>query len=218
MSAETLWLGWADPSAAGRYRADTLSAQDASRASRPRSERAERDWRASRALLHDLRSTIAGAGRESLSHSAGHALCARAPAGWDVGADLERMRPRDIRPLAPWSCDPAECAMLDALAGDSLLECFYLLWTLKESFVKAAGLDFPRDLRSVGLRPCPRGGGLQLRAPAGGWRARSYRLAPDWIASVVWRQPCGLEPEIRWRAAAGCSVPALRPLGAWSAD
>ncbi len=76
------------------------------------------------------------------------------------------------------------------------LRAFYQLWTLKESFIKAAGLDFPADMRSVEdwrrtrhRRLRRRRGrpwaGWRLRAPGPGWHARSAMLDDAWAASVV---------------------------------
>lgn len=172
------------------------------------------DWQVSRALLHDVRQSPGSGCVTSLSHSGGHAICAQAPAGWAVGADLERMRARDEPRLAEWICSPAEQEALLALEDTMRREYFYLLWTLKEAFIKAAGLDFPADMASVGLMPdaC---GGWRLRAPSGEWRARSWRLGTEWTASVVWSAPNDELGEPQWRAAAGCALPRLAVSGAW---
>lgn len=91
-----------------------------------------------------------------------------------------------------------------------------MLWTLKEAFIKAAGLDFPADMAGVGLAPAH--GGLMLRAPAGTWGACSYRVGDEWMASVVWQQPVAasagpVRPD--WRAATICQLPQFVVLGQW---
>ncbi|OWT77713.1 4-diphosphocytidyl-2C-methyl-D-erythritol kinase [Achromobacter sp. HZ34] len=157
----------------------------------------------------------------SLSHSDGHALVAHGPAGWRMGVDLERKRVRDLEALAPWCCDDAEQAHLQALAEADRLTFFYQLWTLKESFIKAAGLDFPADMRTVGLRA--QADGWALRAPAGTWDARCWTIGEDWVASVVWSMPdggqatlAGPAEALHWRAARNCVLPPVRTVYAAS--
>jgi 4'-phosphopantetheinyl transferase len=145
----------------------------------------------------------------SLSHSGGHALVGIAPAGWRIGVDLEAIRARDTGRLAQWCCTDAEQQALAHCADEARRsKAFYLLWTLKESFIKAANLDFPADMRSVGLMPdappspaldLPADAGWEkdghpwagwrLRAPQVGWHAWAAVVDDAWIATVVWRRP-----------------------------
>jgi 4'-phosphopantetheinyl transferase len=212
-----LLLTLAGPTEASRYSADALSPEDAGRAARPRSPKAEQDWQVSRALLHACRGHTRAACAESLSHSHGHALLAQAPSDWRIGVDMEMIRPRRVLVLADWACSAGEIEWLrsrsDAYAR---LRCFYMLWTLKEAFIKAAGLAFPADLRRYGLD-----GGigqpLSLRAPAGAWRAGTYFLEPHWIASAVWLPATeGMDEPPQWRAGPASTLPAVAPLGAWT--
>ncbi|WP_094854340.1 4'-phosphopantetheinyl transferase family protein [Bordetella genomosp. 10] len=212
-------LLWGGPAAAADYDPAVLSDADAARAGLPRTPRAALQWRVSRAALRQ-----AGAGTRgdaprawSLSHSDGHALVARAPAGWRVGVDLERRRPRDVAALAQWCCDAGEQAHLAALPEARRLAFFYRLWTLKEAFIKAAGLDFPADMRSVGLQAlqAQAAGRWTLRAPAGAWRARCWEIGEDWVASVAWSVDDGAAApgpagEPAWRTARGCVLPPVR--------
>lgn len=219
MDIQELLIWWADQSAASSYRPEQLSAEDAARAAAIRSAKALRDWKASRALLHDVRSRQPDSRTASLSHSHGHAIVATAPPGWKVGADLEAILPRDVQGLAQWVCSPDERELLARLPDDARLFRFYQLWTLKEAFIKAAGLDFPADMASVGLGPTP--SGWALRPPSGRWGACSYRLGAGWMASVVWQAPEGsicrtVEPV--WTGAAGCPLPAVLIQGRWQAD
>ena len=207
-------MWWADKGAADRYRSEDLSAEDALRAPALRSAQAQGDWRVSRALLQSVRQAVPDAAT-SLSHSGGHAVCAAAPRGWTLGADLERVRPRDVLRLADWVCTVAEREALAGLQGAARQRRFYLLWTLKEAFVKAAGLDFPADMAAVGLAPDGQTG-WRLRAPPGRWRACSWRLGEDWIASVAWRAQPGSAAAPQWRAGAACVLPPLAILGEWA--
>ncbi|WP_220805496.1 4'-phosphopantetheinyl transferase superfamily protein [Achromobacter sp. UMC46] len=206
---------WADQSAAVLYQEKDLSAEDVHRAPGSGSRQARRDdWQVSRALLHEARRSMAPGAVLSLSHSGGHAVCAQAPAGWRLGADLERMRARDVPRLAAWICSPAEAAALAALEGAAQLARFYLLWTLKEAFIKAAGLDFPADMASVGLMPDARGG-WRLNAPAGAWRACSWRVGDAWMASMVWLAPSDNAMSPQWRTVAACPLPPVTLIGHW---
>ncbi|MFY0479115.1 4'-phosphopantetheinyl transferase family protein [Achromobacter marplatensis] len=207
---------WADKSAAVLYKQENLSDEDARRAPGNGSRQARRDdWQVSRALLHDVRSAMPPGAVLSLSHSGGHAICGQAPAGWKLGADLEPMRARDIPRLAEWVCSPAEAAGLAALDGEAQQERFYLLWTLKEAFIKAAGLDFPADMASVGLAPDV-AGGWRLNAPTGAWRACSWRVGRAWVASMVWLAPSDNAMSPQWRATTGCPLPPVTLMGHWT--
>ena len=125
-----LALWWACTAATEEYRPQALSPEDARRAPAIRSAKALLDWRVSRALLQSVRTAGATPQALSLSHSGGHALCAQAPADRAVGADLERIRPRDIHALAAWVCSAAEQAWLRDAASLPLRQTrFYLLWT-----------------------------------------------------------------------------------------
>jgi 4'-phosphopantetheinyl transferase len=231
-SAFFLW--WASPEVARHYRRDRLRAADQARAEVARSPRAERDWRVSRALLWQASATWPPGADPAISitHSRGHAAVAAAPAAWRIGVDLEAMRPRDVAALAEWCCTAEEQAALAACSGVTRLRVFYVLWTLKEAFVKAAGLRFPADMRTVGLLPSgdpsAEPGGWRLRAPAGPWRAYAAVLDGGWVVSVVWRVPGDGVASARtgelprdnaapaWRA--GPDVPLPRVEAAWRWD
>jgi 4'-phosphopantetheinyl transferase len=213
-----LRLTWAGPDAAQQYRLTDLSAKDALRAEKVRTPKAQRDWQVSRVLLHACREQVMSESIESLSHSGGHALLAQSRSGWRIGVDLEKIRPRRVLALAEWACSHDEVAWLHSQPDDSArLMHFYMLWTLKEAFIKACSLSFPADLRRYGLS-VSHGQPPALRAPAGAWRARSYQLEGGWVASVVWLPaPGGLtaeEPE--WRAGPVSPLPAIELLGAWT--
>lgn len=210
-------LGWATPESAAHYDPAALRPEDRARAGQARGTRADRDWRVSRALLASL---PRGHRAASLSHSKGHALCvALAPDEPDrrVGVDLERVRPRDAAALGRWVCDAGEQQVLARLQADPgrQLEYFYMLWVLKEAFIKAAGLDFPADMQGVGFDGEPEGA-LRLRPPAGAWNARLLRLEPDWMAALVWEGGDAAMPRLTWHAAPATALPSLHSLGHWT--
>lgn len=205
---------WADQSAAAHYHVKDLTPEDAQRAPGRTRGKAKEDWQVSRALLHAVRQAPPVPGVMSLSHSHGHALCAKAPLGWSLGVDLERMRPRDFSSLGGWICSAQEASALSALTGQEQAEWFYLLWTLKEAFIKAAGLNFPADMASVGLTRDAQGR-WRLRAPSGEWRASSWRVGSEWMASAVWSQAGGDATCPQWRTPTACALPVLTQLDIW---
>ncbi|KGD92206.1 4-diphosphocytidyl-2C-methyl-D-erythritol kinase [Achromobacter sp. RTa] len=214
MKTQELFVWWADARAARRYRIENLSADDLRRAQAVRSAKAQGDWRVSRALLHEVRAELPPGGATSLSHSGGSAVCAATSAARPLGADLERIRPREVLRLADWVCTPEERGVLAGLDGARQLQHFYLMWTLKEAFIKAAALDFPADMASAGLAAGP-DGAWRLRAPPGRWKACSWRLGDEWISSVVWDVGTGESIRPLWRTVTGCELPAVTVLGEW---
>ncbi|MDR1994341.1 4'-phosphopantetheinyl transferase superfamily protein [Azonexus sp.] len=214
-----LILGWTGPDMAAQYRESDLSDSDRAREAGIRGPRRLLDWQVSRALLADMRQL--GAGGEiamSLSHSAGHALCACAPSTWKVGVDLERIRERDVRAFAQLTCNESEQLALERLAGQQHLEFFHVLWTLKEAFIKAAGLSFPADMPAVGLDLSANETGV-LRAPSEGWQARVFRVHSDWVAAVAWQQGAGdyagEDVEPIWHGGTVAALPLCRQIGVW---
>ncbi|MDR2213395.1 MAG: 4'-phosphopantetheinyl transferase superfamily protein [Pseudomonadales bacterium] len=211
---KAIHLWWASPSAAAAYSAQALSPADRPRAQRPRGAKAELDWRVSRALLARA---APGACSLSLSHSAGHALCGQTGPGIRLGVDLERLQARDVTKLAAWVCDAGEREALARLshAPERQLEFFYVLWTLKEAFIKAAGLDFPADMRGAGLS-LAENREPALRPPAGKWHARVFWLAPHWMAAAVWSGGETTQTaSVIWHPGPASPLPDYRLLGSW---
>lgn len=117
-----------------------------------------------------------------------------------IGVDLERIRPRDLAALLPQFAHPDEIAWWHAQSDPAI--AFYRLWTLKEALLKAGGLDFPADLRRVGLMCDAQAGttqGLSLRSPAGhGWHGLSAVLDGQWLLACVWPADTS-RPELLWQ-------------------
>jgi len=84
----------------------------------------------------------------SLSHSGGAGLCAIVPAGAEVGCDLETVEPRSPAFLADYFTDEEQALVARTLAAgrDRVLT---LLWSAKESALKALGCGLRSDTRSV---------------------------------------------------------------------
>jgi 4'-phosphopantetheinyl transferase len=108
----------------------------------------------------------------SLSHSGGYAALHVGTAGSRVGIDIETSRPRNFQSLAGLAFAPQEARQLQALPQPAVMQRFYLLWTLKEAFAKALGIDLVSALR-----------GCSFERFADGWRA-SVPTALPWSAVV----------------------------------
>lgn len=130
----------------------------------------------------------------SWSHSRDTALFAagRGPLGFEVGVDVERVRPRARSlELARRFFAPAETAWLASLEGDALLMAFLELWTAKEAVLKAHGGGLSYGLHraaflrtDAGLTPGAFDGDI---APSAAWQVHPVALGEGLVSSVAWR-------------------------------
>lgn len=85
----------------------------------------------------------------NLSHSGDHGILAIGR-GAEIGIDIETtIAPRDIRRLAQSVFSTDEKKTLDAIADDALTGPFFTCWTRKEAYLKAIGLGFTIDPKSI---------------------------------------------------------------------
>lgn len=84
----------------------------------------------------------------SLSHSGGQALCVVAPPGLAPGCDLERIEPRGDAFVETFFT-ARECAWLAAAGDADQTLLVTLLWSAKESALKALRHGLRKDTRSV---------------------------------------------------------------------
>jgi len=84
----------------------------------------------------------------SLSHSREQGLCAIDPAGGPVGCDIEFVEPRSPQFTADYFT-PAEVSALAAVPMAERPLVVTLVWSAKESALKALGEGLRRDTRSV---------------------------------------------------------------------
>ncbi len=141
----------------------------------------------------------------SISHSGGFALCAIAPVGVPLGCDLETIEPRSDLFVSDYFT--AEERALIASAPDGDRHCLIaLLWSAKESALKALHLGLRADTRSVTVDEIGRRGShqswlpLRVRHASGqtfhGW----WRRAGSLMRTVVADPPPALPRELRQRA------------------
>jgi 4'-phosphopantetheinyl transferase len=104
----------------------------------------------------------------SLSHSHGVGFCALAEAGTLLGCDVEKVEPRSAAFIADYLTE-AEQEMVRLSGEGSRDELVTLLWSAKESALKAVGEGLRGDPRSVEIRPGKRMNGCweALRAVDG---------------------------------------------------
>lgn len=134
------------------------------------------------------------AGRDvSWSHSGDRLLLALAE-GVDVGADLERLRPRArVLEVAQRFFAPSESAWLHAQDAGIRDLAFVRLWCAKEAVLKAhgRGIAFGLHRFEVGERD----GAMQVLdadpglGPVARWSLREFEPLPGYRAALAWRTP-----------------------------
>lgn len=103
----------------------------------------------------------------SLSHRGGLALCTVAPAGTALGCDLEAVEPRSEAFVRDYFTAAEAAWVLAADAADRALLA-NLVWSAKESALKALRTGLRRDTRSVEVE-------LGGDAGSGGWHPMAVR-------------------------------------------
>lgn len=137
----------------------------------------------------------------SWSHSGDVAVLAvgRGPVGFQVGVDIETIRPRArALELSRRFFAATETAWLESLPAADVLNGFLSLWTAKEAVLKAHGGGLSYGLHRVAFeigdgraRPATFDGEV---SPASAWQVHPLELAGDQVAAVAWR---GCERAIR---------------------
>ena len=119
-------------------------------------------------------------------------LCAPQPL--TAGVDIEFIRPRDFKALSALVCTQEEQDYLETANWPS--ETFYRLWCFKEALIKAANLDFPSDMKSVGY-VFDSGQPVGLRAgKQTDWHGTSAILADTMALACVWQ---GKAVALQWQ-------------------
>ena len=114
--------------------------------------------------------------RVSISHRDGLGLCAVAPPGFAIGCDLELVEPRSDAFVSDWF-DDFERAWV--AAGDTHARTA-LVWSAKESALKALGTGLRRDTRELRVEPG------SATSPAT-WSPLRVRVAGDGVLAGWWR-------------------------------
>lgn len=91
----------------------------------------------------------------NLSHSGQLVVCA--VDSLPVGIDVEEIQPIDMS-IAQNCCTQEELTWLTASKAEDRLKCFYELWTIKESYLKAKGEGLASPLDSFSIHKSAEGG------------------------------------------------------------
>jgi len=124
--------------------------------------------------------------RFNLSHSGERVMCA--VSGSDIGCDVEQIASPDLRVAKRFFCPEEYEAIRRCPDETEQARLFYRYWTLKESFIKAAGLGLAIPLNEFCIRIGSRSGtprvqtaaGSSLREPAPA--ETELRLCPETIS------------------------------------
>lgn len=106
----------------------------------------------------------------SLSHRAGQAIAALAPSRVAVGCDLEKIEPR-LDAFVTDYFTPEEQLLVENMPAPSRPALVTLLWSAKESALKALGQGLRLDTRSISVN-VGNGQGMSRHLPAGFQMAR----------------------------------------------
>ncbi|MGH0030185.1 MAG: 4'-phosphopantetheinyl transferase family protein [Myxococcota bacterium] len=186
-------LLWLERAASPPREPDWLSPGERERLARVRLPARRRDfrrgrWTAKRAIAHalggigqgdfaalDVRADARGAPRAffrgrpldcelSISHRSGGVLCLVGAAGSLPGCDLERCEERSPA-FERHFLDDAERDWLGGLADGARAQAANLLWSAKESALKALRIGLDVDTRSVRVHPASDGASLRVDVP-----------------------------------------------------
>jgi 4'-phosphopantetheinyl transferase len=116
----------------------------------------------------------------SLSHRAGRAMCAVSRSVEALGCDVEIIEPRSDAFVADYFV-PEEQALVARASGPERLELVTLLWSAKESALKALRTGLRLDTRSVVVVPMD--GSFEVN----GWRPLQIRCAEGNVFQGWWQ-------------------------------
>lgn len=134
--------------------------------------------------------SVAGPVSFSLSHSGD--LAAVAVARFEIGVDIEL-----VRPIEPETADgpfsPLEIAALAVVPAQEFSPAFLRIWTQKEAYLKALGCGFLGSPRGFSVNGSPHGPTGILRVEgdeneAAYWQVREFAPRSDAIGAVAARR------------------------------
>lgn len=136
----------------------------------------------------------------NLSHTRGMVAVGIAPAGLELGVDVENGARNVDLSIAGRYFAPPELAWLMAQAEADRGRAFMTLWTLKEAFIKATGKGLSQELDRFWFAdpssgPIRIGFAPDLPEDPAHWRFEHRVVPGDYHLSVGWRGP----GEVEWR-------------------
>ena len=117
----------------------------------------------------------------SISHAGGRSFCVAGPPGAALGCDIEQLEPRDERFAADYFT-PGEIELAREAGPENKILIANLVWSAKESVLKALREGLRRDTRDISIKP-------EFISRENGWKR--------WTGNCrqISREFCG-----RWRA------------------
>ena len=233
MTRATLRVAWATNSDLAAVTDDAIQPQEREQADRYQSDLRRQQYVASRAMLRALLAQHTGKPASSfqltadergkpvcvngpaisISHSGDIVACVVMDAG-EVGIDVEFPgRPRNITGIADRYFSPEEAEWLTSQAPDR----FYMLWVLKEAFLKATGIGIAGGLdklRCIVEPPLVRLLDDSARVAA----LRLYGLEDGFLGLAAIDTPPAATEVHRWQPAKGVFAADSRPVLLASSD
>jgi 4'-phosphopantetheinyl transferase len=128
--------------------------------------------------------------RISITDRAGWAVCLLGPGdGGPVGCDLELVEPRSDAFVRDYLTEAERAYVTAQPAGQPRYAAANLIWSAKESALKAAGTGLRRDTRGVEVTVGPAEDGgwgrLSIHDTEAGWRAGWWRRYPVYLLTVA---------------------------------
>lgn len=182
-----LLITLASPDFADYYHPSALSPTDLMRRHKKPQKDHNPDWRSSRALKAHLRRYCLTR-RYCLSHHQGYAASVSSRQHVSLGIDVQIMQPKSFAQLLPIFTTSDEQLWWSLQPQANL--AYYQLWTLKEALIKATNLNFPGDLRNVGIFRQPDGTwAVRSPNPENEFHARWWSPRVDMVLCCVWPAP-----------------------------
>jgi 4'-phosphopantetheinyl transferase len=119
----------------------------------------------------------------SLSHRSGWAMCAAAPAVYRIGCDVEAVEPRSESFVLDY-LTAAEQALVNGCHHADRWRTVALIWSAKESVLKAIRRGLSEDTRTVSVDP--------VLISGDGWYRLHAHFGPDQVFSGWWRCELGM--------------------------
>jgi 4'-phosphopantetheinyl transferase len=141
----------------------------------------------------------------SLSHRAGTALCTLGPPGSNFGCDLEMVEPRSAAFVDDYFTADEQVLIADTPLPERAL-LLALLWSGKESALKALRVGLRLNTRCMNVKPSPTMGTLTEDSPI--WHPLSIRYSGAQTFSGWWRRETDLVRTVVSEAPLGALLPA----------
>ena len=141
----------------------------------------------------------------SLSHRAGTALCTLGPPGSNFGCDLEMVEPRSAAFVDDYFTADEQVLIADTPLPERAL-LLALLWSGKESALKALRVGLRLNTRCMNVKPSPTLGTLTEDSTI--WHPLSIRYSGAQTFSGWWRREADLVRTVVSEAPLGALLPA----------